>query len=137
MASLIGWKHEYSIDGGKIDAQHKHLVELANKVLATSDPVTDVTQLRKTVKDLFQYIEYHFDAEEEFMREVEYPEVEEHHEIHAQLVHDMNHLLKASKDYNQLLAELKPIMTSWVLKHILVEDGKIGKFLKGKEVKAG
>lgn len=134
MAILIGWKQEYCIDDGEIDAQHKRLVQLANRVLAVTDAVGEATELRQTVKELFQYIEYHFAAEEQFMLAVGYPGLEEQKQLHSQLVHDMNQLLKTSRDYVQLLARLKPVMTRWVLKHIREEDSKIGVFLKAKKV---
>jgi len=135
MAILIGWKQEYCIDNGEIDTQHRRLVQLANKVLAVTDAVGEATEFRQTVKELFRYIEYHFDAEEQFMQEVGYPTLAAHKEIHAQLVRDMNQLLKTSRDYVQLLASLKPVMTSWFLKHIQEEDSKIGVFLKTKRVR--
>ena len=134
MAILIGWKQEYCIDDGKIDAQHKRLVQLANRVLAVTDAVGEATEFRQTVKELFQYIAYHFAAEEQFMQAVGYPGLEEQKQLHSQLVHDMNQLLKTSRDYVQLLASLKPVMTGWVLKHIREEDSKIGVFLKAKKV---
>ena len=134
MAILIGWKREYSIDNGLIDQQHKQLLELANHVLAINDPVAEVAELRDNVKELFHYMEYHFDAEEQFMKEMDYPDLEQHQAIHAQLVHDMNQLLKSARDYAELLQSLKPVMKSWVLKHIQEEDSKIGIFLKEKEL---
>ncbi len=129
MAILIGWKDYYCIDQGPIDDQHKRLVQLANSVLAITDPLSEEAELRKTVKELFQYMEYHFDAEEQLMQKIAYPELDEHKKIHAGLIHDLNELLKTSRNYHHLLNRLKPVMKNWVLRHIEEEDSKIGAYL--------
>ena len=130
MSVTFQWKSDYTVDGGPIDDEHKQLLELANQVLSFTEPSRQVDEVTDTVKQLFKYMESHFDNEQELMREADYPEYEEHVQAHAKIISDMNDLLKTCSDLDQLVAELKPAMRDWVVQHILDEDKKIAKHLK-------
>lgn len=130
MSDKFEWKSDYAVDGGRIDDEHKQLLNLANQVLAFTDPSRQADEVTDTVKQLFKYMEFHFDNEQGLMREAGYPEHEEHAQAHAKIISDMNNLLKTSSNLDQLVVELKPAMRNWVVQHILDEDKKIAKYLK-------
>lgn len=127
---MFQWKEEYSVDGCVIDHEHQHLFELANRILAIKDPAKQVDVVKEAIRNVYDYIEYHFSHEEELMREVEYPEYEQHAQKHQDLRNKMNMIPCTCYDIKHFVVEFKQFMAKWVLHHIIEEDTKIAPYLK-------
>lgn len=121
----VRWSDDLRIDGGVVDAEHRTLIDLANRVIATEDVRGRLDEFRQLVKSLFRYMENHFDHEEELMRESGYPELERHAARHREIVRDMNELLRRQRDINEYAAALQQYMVDWVVTHIMQEDKKL------------
>lgn len=70
---LPEWDQKYSINNEKIDEQHKKLFELTFKVEEISNRPIYQVELKKIVADFFHYIKIHFQDEENYMAEINYP----------------------------------------------------------------
>ncbi|TWI71162.1 hemerythrin [Desulfobotulus alkaliphilus] len=128
MPDHFQWQAEYAIGDPEIDAQHRMLFELANRIVTIMDPRKNFSELKASLQSLFDYIDVHFDAEEQLMEEWNYPELENHRLLHDGIRKDMVLLLKDAKDLDQLKKDLDMIINSWVLVHIRNEDAKVGVF---------
>ncbi len=71
------------------------------------------------------------------MREIAYPQLERHCEIHAKIIDEMNQFIKeiATMDIQAFELELAIFIEKWIVQHILHEDKKIKYFLdKGEDM---
>ena len=73
-----------------IDSQHKELIEKMNQLLESCENGNDKLTAVKTLDYLEDYTDYHFKAEEQLQRDIDYPGYEKHiaqHEIFLSLIH--------------------------------------------------
>jgi len=129
MNAIFQWNDRLSIDRGQIDQEHKHLLTLANDVIACSQPQRQTEHFKGLVKELYQYMETHFADEEALMAEMGYPRREEHIEAHREIIEQMNRMLTEENTMDQYAADLRFFMCRWVIVHIEQEDAKIGQYL--------
>jgi hemerythrin len=128
----LDWSDEYSVDYGVIDAEHKCLFAIANRVFEISDPVAGREEIIAIVKSLFQYMEDHFQHEEELMMQCEYPALIEHAALHRRITAGMTRAVREIKDIQHFAAELRFMMVEWVLTHMIQEDKQIGEYLRSR-----
>lgn len=129
----LDWSDEYQVDHGVIDAEHKTLFALANRVFQVPDPVAGRDEIISIVKSLFVYMEEHFQHEEELMMQCDYPALIEHAGMHRRITASMTRALREIKDIQHFAAELRFMMVEWVLAHMLQEDKRIGDYLRSHE----
>lgn len=122
----LEWKDSYKIGYPGIDAQHQHLFELTNALLATDD----VPTLQRLVMELYKHTREHFEAEEALMRQCKFPDVAAHTNYH-------NELLRRLNDVSQQLGQgvfdrpaLALLMSDWAQRHIPHDDAPIAQFIK-------
>ncbi len=117
------------IDDGQIDKDHQELISIANRVLALNKPDEQIEDLKQSIRELYDYVKYHFKQEEIFMQQVNYPDFADHHEKHREIIKKMNHILSHSKHMNDILNNFRNLVNDWVIRHIRKEDMKIRNFL--------
>ncbi|AJC86550.1 bacteriohemerythrin [Campylobacter sp. RM16704] len=122
---LPEWDQKYSINNPKIDLQHQKLFELAAKVEEFSDRSIYQIELKKIIADFFNYIKIHFQDEETYMHEINYPYLSQHKLMHKQITHSMIKLIQNIKSTNDLKEKLYTIVNSWLIEHILQHDAMI------------
>ena len=127
MSSSLVWNEDYCIGHDLIDSEHKKLFEIAGRIFAIKNPLMDVAAIRKSVHELYEYMKKHFDHEERHMADVVYSDMEAHKAKHAEIVGEMNDILKLSKNYIQIENRLVALMRKWLIDHILKEDLKVKK----------
>ena len=130
---LVQWKEDYCIGVEKIDAQHKSLVDLINKLDAdlNSQDVNKFKAFQPAAKLAVKYVQTHFAAEEELMALHGYPELahqkKRHTEFIKRILEDTSRFDRgdehAPKSFLKYLSE-------WLMTHIADEDAKIGIFLR-------
>lgn len=119
------WSDTYSIGNEQIDAEHQHLIELANDVAAFAGSGEKIDRIKGDIVALYAYVQTHFQHEEEYMLELGYPQSEEHKKLHEGILAEMNTIMKQSGNLDALVYKFKRLMKSWVLEHILEEDSRI------------
>ncbi|MDR0623626.1 MAG: bacteriohemerythrin [Treponema sp.] len=139
---IVRWHSSYSIGIPLIDAQHRELINLTNKLYEgcmSGREVSRVVFLR-TVRGAVDYIGYHFSTEEKIMERVSYPYAE--YSIHKQQHNDfVREVLREVDDFssgkkftpNAFVYFLK----DRVLTHIAVTDKKLGEFLVDMKRRGG
>lgn len=122
------WNDKYSVHVEEIDEQHKKLFEIINKTIdvyeARSDNLLDV------LKELVDYVGYHFNTELQYMAEYDYPGYGDHNKEHTLFTQKVVEFLdKVDVDQNALVREMIIFMKDWYVNHVLNTDQKMGKFL--------
>lgn len=123
MSILFIWNDDYSVGDETLDRQHQNLFDLGNKIQKA-----DKSEARKYVMSLYKYIRTHFDREENHMKSMGFPWVDEHRLKHEELIENLNRL---SKDFDpDNLKELAAFLHEWLVTHVLVEDKKYFTFTR-------
>lgn len=115
------WKDEYSMGIEEIDTQHRELISLFNRIVATADSGARWDTVHYQVMDLRRFAEFHFEFEEALMRMYGYKELDEHAHSHRAFFARLNEIeYLSNKDYVQ--KEMLRFLSDWLMKHILVAD---------------
>ncbi|EAK5749102.1 bacteriohemerythrin [Campylobacter lari] len=132
---LPEWDQKYSINNEKIDEQHKKLFELAFKVEEVSDRPIYQVELKKIVAEFFHYIKIHFQDEENYMAEINYPYLNQHKFMHKQITQSMIKLIQNIKSTNDLKEKLYIVVNSWLIEHIIQHDMMIEYWKQSTQIK--
>lgn len=131
---IIEWNETLETGIQAIDEQHKKLVSLLNELylLSNNSNKKEKEELyKKFLEELEDYINYHFTFEENFMKEIGYPEFEAHKKVHETF--KKTFLEKKQKYLEGDLNALREILAftlSWIYLHISRTDKKYVKYLK-------
>ena len=128
MDSFFQWNEKYVLGLEEVDEQHRHLAEVFNRLLSlyqslTRNPESDnVNQesLTKCLNLLNSDLEHHFRSEEKLMREVDYPDYQNHALAHLMILAEMkNYCDRFAKHDEELdLGTLNSLKT-WLITHML------------------
>ncbi len=132
---LMEWKDQYSVNIKEMDEQHKKLVEIINKHSIAVKSKEEREVLKNTIEGLLDYIEVHFNREEELMMQHDFSEYNAHKEEHSYLTQEVLNLymrfMKGDEDTAFMVVSL---MNHWLFNHICNEDKKYGEYLNSKGV---
>jgi hemerythrin len=127
MSSSLAWNDDYCIGHELIDSEHKRLFEIADRIFAVKNPLMDIAAIKSMVHQLYDYMQKHFEREETYMVRAAYSDAGAHKEKHAEIISEMNDIVKLSKNFIQIQNRLVIVMRKWLLDHILKEDLKVKK----------
>lgn len=116
----IQWLPKYSVGNKEMDEQHQALFMMINEFFHHDDKQAVIELFNK----LTAYVKEHFTAEENLLRQINYPETAEHIKKHVDLT-DKFHLLeqKLEEDYNlDLHRKISTFLYGWLTTHILKSD---------------
>jgi len=128
--SAFSWKPEYSLHVPAMDNQHQQLLEIARDVTEAMRSSLGQRTVLTGLEKLVEYTRSHFQDEEAFMAEVNYPGLEQHRKIHAKLT-------ERAIEYKKDLVEkqsfdpgnFQDFITNWLVIHILHEDRKYAEYV--------
>lgn len=118
---MIEWNDTYAINNSEIDEQHKKLFEIVNRFLMA----VDKEHLNNSRREMYSYIETHFEKEEELMKKVHFPYYHEHLCQHDNLLIKLNRISLEILDNKLDRSKLVDLMTEWAVHHIPREDVKL------------
>lgn len=131
LRAIFKWKLDYKLENELMDDEHKKLFDIAIKALDYNG--SDIrTHVKTTINELYEYMQTHFEHEEEYLSSINYPLLEEHKQIHESIINQMNSFIKKLPTLKIVEFEKKLIeyMDIWLINHILYEDRKIINFLE-------
>jgi len=132
-AEIVVWDEKYATGIEAIDGQHKQLVELTNQLYVACIAKPDVLQavFKEAMHKMVEYVHFHFDAEINLLKSINYPQLHEHKKMHDDLI---KNILEAANDYkddkhfvpNHFVRTLK----EWIFSHIAVHDKTYSFYVK-------
>lgn len=133
------WKEKYKVGVDLIDVQHKELfARLSNFIRIVQNENNweqKLDEVKETMAFLQEYVVYHFDDEEKYMEEINYPEIEIHKNIHREFKESINSyvVLFEEKGFTEeKIQELCAKLMTWLIMHVGKMDQKIGDYVKAK-----
>lgn len=116
----------YTLDNELIDSEHEKLFEIASQALDIKGEQKK-DKIRKILIELNEYMKTHFEDEEEYMKSIDFFDIERHKIIHENIIEQMNEFIKQlpTLSIDQFERKLIEYMDIWLINHIIVEDKKI------------
>lgn len=115
---MIEWKASLELGVPEIDADHRTLVELLNRIKASNEREEALIVLDQ----LESYADYHFAREEALMEECGYEfsgvHVREHRDLRFEVKNQIEDLMADERD----IREVAQFMQRWLLRHIAGSD---------------
>jgi len=123
---LFPWKNEYSVGHPLLDADHKELFSIINELhqQIESNETSSRDVLLTLVDRLTHYVQEHFEREEYFMAEGDYPHLKDHRRKHHDFMRVVYAIHKITDDRPDDidLIKLRDFLGSWLKRHILQAD---------------
>lgn len=121
----LQWKDSYLVGEAGIDAQHRHFFVLANAFLEASGKAAQTA----CAMAMYRHTREHFGHEEELMRRMAYPGLQEHVEWHNTMISRLNALSRDIQSETVNPQDLIDLAQDWALNHIPVHDALLIDFL--------
>ncbi|MCX8031377.1 MAG: bacteriohemerythrin [Thermodesulfovibrionales bacterium] len=134
------WTEELAIGINIIDEQHKELIDRINSLVESIRQHACKYKISDTIKFLEDYVQIHFNEEEKYMLNYQYPYYGHHKSQHeffkkelANLKPELLKLEGGSKPGSyELSVATNQLVVDWILDHIANVDKKLGMYLKNK-----
>jgi hemerythrin-like metal-binding protein len=122
---LLTWDHKYSVNNFELDIHHKKLFDIFNKLYNSCLDKGNGLILGPIVDELVVYTNYHFAAEEQYMRSVGYKDINQHISEHKIFTESISQQLHKT-DVNDSAVSKQLVLFIWncLLNHIIKEDKK-------------
>ncbi|MDR7856700.1 hemerythrin domain-containing protein [Tissierella sp.] len=131
------WKDKYKVGVMLIDEQHKELFKRAEDFIEVIQNERSweakLEQVKKTMAFMQEYVVFHFDGEEAYMKEINYPDVTIHMNTHRKFKEWINtHIELFQQDgySEEKVQEFGVKLIKWLILHVGKMDQEIGKFVK-------
>jgi len=129
MTDYLEWLDEYSVGIPELDAEHRRLMELTNRVLHAVE-AHDHPRGIAAVEEVIAVMVKHFDREEAWMRTSGFPGYEAHRAAHNEHVRRlMGFSLELKREAIDLVDVVEFLMT-WLYDHIQHLDVEFAAHLK-------
>ena len=127
---ILIWRSEYNINNFKIEYEHQKLFAIAREAINVTKLKDDIeinTKLKEIITKLFDYVNYHFINEEEYMTEISYPESSNHKILHENILEMLKELISNinTLELDQIQKTLQEFIENYIIKHILNDDKRI------------
>ena len=132
-SELISWTDDLSVSHAGIDDDHRQLITLINQLNEAMIVGKGTSVIQEILDELIRYTSAHFSNEEALMRKHDYPQYREHKALHEDLlqkVGDLRHRLHRGEPV--LSQEVMHFLKTWLTKHILGTDKKLGEYLQAR-----
>lgn len=132
------WKDSLLVGVTEIDGQHKKLVQAIDELMDACTRGQGRAAIEKTLNFVAAYTKEHFSSEEKLQAQYAYPGMADHKRMHTQFISNVSALID---DFNQngpgvaLTGKLNKTLVEWLVRHISVEDKKLGEYIQSKGAK--
>ena len=129
---LIKWDESFSVGNEEIDQQHLSWVNTINNlheklIHGSSSEMREIALI--SLKSMRDYTRTHFPLEEEYMKKIGYPDLQEHKQIHDKFyVEIMNYYNDIQEGKIKINTQIMSTLMGWLQDHILNEDKKYADF---------
>jgi hemerythrin len=129
----IKWTPDLSVGVESIDAQHKIWFEKVDQLFQAGKSGKAKEVISEMLDFLDDYTKMHFNDEEKYMKEINYPDLDKQIKAHRKFEGD---LAKLKKDFQEsgyniaLVINANQMIVDWLTRHISTMDKQIGVYVK-------
>jgi hemerythrin-like metal-binding protein len=126
----IPWDDRYLVDVQTIDDQHRELIKQFNEFYAGCKERTKPADFfSNNIHNLMNYIQFHFNAEEEFLEKIRYPDIAAHRMQHRIFIADMLKRIDASGPDRAGIDAAADYFRDWIITHFSLIDRKYATYI--------
>ena len=130
---LIEWDNAFSVGNREIDEHHKKFFHIINMLFDSMKTGEKEEILLTVLKELQQYVQYHFKAEESLMKMYAYPNISSHKAEHEDAIQKVNKfIVDYDRKDDKLAIDVLNFLSNWLQNHILQTDRKYIPYLNKK-----
>jgi len=133
----LEWTQNLAVGVELIDQQHKTWFEKANQLFEAGKQGKSKDYIVKMFDFLDEYTKNHFNDEERYMLSIKYPEYNVQKQLHTEFIKRLSDLRKeyeASGANIGVIINANQMILDWLVKHISMQDKKIGEFVKKQKL---
>lgn len=133
MLDLSEWKPEYSVGHTTLDAQHKKLLQVCRRVSTYRCDGTkaSIEAFHSILSELAFYADKHFASEENLLRQIGFPHLQQQIEEHDAYREWLTEFLFLTMNGKIDKSSLQNYLESWWLSHILASDMQYASLFAG------
>ncbi|MGL1903004.1 MAG: bacteriohemerythrin [Fibrobacterales bacterium] len=124
------WDIKYSVGNKEIDEQHQGLMAIIAECRAMG-----LDEITRSILKLYKYTREHFTTEEQHMRDIGFPEVSGHIELHNKLLTDLTEFCEKPVNTASALNSFLEMLENWLDTHLLKHDHRYIVFAQAVESK--
>jgi len=112
-----------------VDAQHRTMFDLLNKLVDACMDGTEIEKLQETLDFLANYAVKHTDAEEALQVQCGFPDYKRHKRLHDEFKESVGKFVldfRKNGSSSALSNDINQTVIRWLINHIQFEDKKIG-----------
>jgi hemerythrin len=131
--SPIAWRDEFEIGLPDVDHEHREMIAMIDRLLASLGPETGVGDILSALGEIHAWIGAHFALEEREMRRLKYIAIGLHKSDHERLLDDILEIMadvESPADYRS--AGLEQRLTHWFTEHFRTHDARLHRWLQGR-----
>ena len=123
---LFVWSDRYTVGNAEIDAQHRHLFTIFNRLYEECCLPDSHLDIYKTLDELIDYAAFHFASEQQYMIDIDYPDLDRQLQEHLYFTNEVLRLVQdRDKSTTDLTRDTIAFLGKWLLHHVAEEDRKI------------
>lgn len=129
--SLV-WNDDFKLGIEAIDLEHKTLFDHFQKLYSLMHDDKGHEYFEELLDFLKNYVKTHFENEEKYQEEINYPLIASHKEAHRTLTKKLDDLIVAhvNKEITDIdLIRINLFLQDWLIHHVLIEDQKISDYV--------
>lgn len=124
--SFFDWTSQLEVNVAQMDAQHKQILSLMNRLYDERATNAANPRLASTLTELGRVTAAHFSDEEAHMAAIGFPKLRSHAEIHRQLLDRFHEHVNAFKASGKLSDDFFTFLKQWLVAHIIGIDKQYG-----------
>lgn len=121
------WVSEFEVGNEWVDLQHRYFLDLIIRIEKSFKETNDDDYKRKLIIELRKYADFHFASEENIATSCGIPGIDNHHQLHLDLLDDLNQYALNLDNGLKTFDEFLEFITDWFLVHTQHEDRKLFK----------
>ncbi len=127
---FLTWNESLAVGVSTVDAQHRGLVDLVNRLHTAMSEGRGKVMLGETIDELVDYTKIHFSTEETYFDRYGYPEAGSHKSEHEAFIAKVADFKQGFEEDRLMLSlEVMDFLGEWLVDHISVRDKAFGPFL--------
>ncbi len=126
---LITWSDRLSVSVAEIDGQHRQLIAIINDLTEAIKKGKAQAAIGETVQGLIDYATQHFETEEKYFKQFDYPEAASHIEEHEEFMQKVaGFKTRPAMGQFSLSIQVLQFLGDWLITHIMGTDRKYSDF---------
>lgn len=129
MAINLEWDEKFSVGHERIDFEHRIFLGLIRELSLQVEKGTPAERIRRTLREVYKYADFHFLSEENIMADVDFPQFAEHQHHHQRLLAELRDASIRCGD-GEYADEIVEFLFQWFALHTTQEDRRIAEHMR-------